>query len=95
MKKVLFCLTLLLLCLDCAWAAELPDSVKDAVPPEAADILPEMDAFFALLYGRKEKRYEERGTGADSLRVRDLGGDFPGGPPYERRENRGEHAPDA
>lgn len=43
MKKVLFCLTLLLLCLDCAWAAELPDSVKDAVPPEAADILPEMD----------------------------------------------------
>ena len=44
MKKVLFCLTLLLLCLDCAWAAELPDSVKDAVPPEAADILPEMDA---------------------------------------------------
>ena len=41
MKKVLFCLTLLLLCLDCAWAAELPDSVKDAVPPEAADILPE------------------------------------------------------
>ena len=38
MKKVLFCLTLLLLCLDCAWAAELPDSVKDAVPPEAADI---------------------------------------------------------
>ena len=57
--------------------------------------MPEMDAFFALLYGRKEKRYEERGTGADSLRVRDLGGDFPGGPPYERRENRGEHAPDA
>ena len=43
MKKVLFCLTLLLLCLDCAWAAELPDSVKDAVPPEPADILPEMD----------------------------------------------------
>mgnify|MGYP000711386295 CR=1 FL=1 len=43
MKKVLFCLTLLLLCLDCAWAAELPDSVKDAVPPEAAVILPEMD----------------------------------------------------
>ena len=43
MKKVLFCLTLLLLCLDCAWAAELPNSVKDAVPPEAADILPEMD----------------------------------------------------
>ena len=43
MKKVLFCLTLLLLCLDCAWAAELPDSVKDAVPPEAADLLPEMD----------------------------------------------------
>ena len=43
MKKVLFCLTLLLLCLNCAWAAELPDSVKDAVPPEAADILPEMD----------------------------------------------------
>ena len=43
MKKVLFCLTLLLLCLDCAWAAELPDSVTDAVPPEAADILPEMD----------------------------------------------------
>ena len=45
MKKVLFCLTLLLLCLDCAWAAELPDSVKDAVPPEAADILPEMDTY--------------------------------------------------
>ena len=44
MKKVLFCLTLLLLCLDCAWAAELPDSVKAAVPPEAADILPEMDS---------------------------------------------------
>ena len=43
MKKVLFCLTLLLLCLDCAWAAELPDSVTDAVPPEAADLLPEMD----------------------------------------------------
>ena len=58
-------------------------------------LLPEMDAFFALLYGRKEKRYEERGTGADSLRVCDLGGDFPGGPPYERRENRGEYAPDA
>ncbi len=38
MKKVLFCLTLLLLCLDCAWAAELPDSVKDAVPPGGAAI---------------------------------------------------------
>lgn len=43
MRKLLLCLLLLVLSMTCAWGVELPSDITEAVPPEAAELLPETD----------------------------------------------------
>ena len=43
MRRAALGLLLALLCLEGAWAVELPEAVTEAVPPEAAELLPEIE----------------------------------------------------